>query len=88
LGLVEFVERRRNPKTGRFLSWIYRLVFTPMFSKKPKSTGHGRERGLYKYLNKQNFNTPQPPEAKEEKRAREAARRRQQMIEVFGPDAV
>jgi DNA-binding transcriptional ArsR family regulator len=83
-GLIEFCERRRYK--GRFSSYLYKVVHIV------RTTGHGRPvagRFLYKKGTKPSTNTPySPPESIEERREREARRRREQMIEVFGEDSV
>jgi predicted ArsR family transcriptional regulator len=55
LGLIEFVERRRN--RGKFSSYLYRILFFT-------TTGHGSrmaKKRLYKRRTKQLKNTPKPP---------------------------
>jgi len=73
LGLIEFVERKRYK--GRFSSYLYRVVFLVA------TTGHGRRvagRLPIEGLTKPSRNTPKPPEeSREEKREREAKRRRE-----------
>jgi len=90
LGLVEFVERRRTSR-GKFQSWCYRLAHVARL-KKPRATGHGRARGPNRQTRRKVNSPPRSPsrgtqEARERKEAA-AARRRSQMAEVFGPDAV
>ena len=71
-GLVEFVERRRN--RGRYSSYLYRVVHIV------RTTGHGRrvgERSLYRERTKVLSNSEKPQESMEEKREREAKRRRE-----------
>jgi DNA-binding transcriptional ArsR family regulator len=71
-GLVEFVERRRNK--GRYSSYLYRVVHIV------RTTGHGRRVGrgsLYKERTKRLSNSPKSTESKEERRQREAKRRRE-----------
>src|SRR5215212_3858599 len=71
-GLVEFVERRRT--RGRYSSYLYRVVHIV------RTTGHGRplgSRSLYKERTKRLSNSPKPQESKEERKQREAKRRRE-----------
>ena len=71
-GLVEFVERRRN--RGRYSSYLYRVVHIV------RATGHGRRVGgrfLYRERTKSLPNSPKSTESKEERRQREAKRRRE-----------
>jgi DNA-binding transcriptional ArsR family regulator len=71
-GLVEFVERRRHK--GRYSSYLYRVVHIV------RTTGHGRRVGgrfLYKERTKGLSNSPKTTESKEERRQREAKRRRE-----------
>jgi predicted transcriptional regulator len=71
-GLVEFVERRRN--RGRYSSYLYRVVHIV------RTTGHGRRvvsRSLYRERTKSLSNYQKPTESKEERRRREAKRRRE-----------
>jgi DNA-binding transcriptional ArsR family regulator len=71
-GLVEFVERRRNK--GRYSSYLYRVVHIAL------TTGHGRRvgsRALYRERTKRLSNSPKTTESKEERRQREAKRRRE-----------
>ncbi len=73
LGLIEFLERRRN--AGRFSSYLYRILFLA-------TTGHGRQLDTtppIKRRTKPLRTTPlySPNETKEAKREREAARRRE-----------
>ena len=71
-GLLEFVERRRN--RGRYSSYLYRVVHIV------RTTGHGRRvgsRSLYRERTKKLPNSAQTTESKEERRQREAKRRRE-----------
>ena len=71
-GLIEFVERRRNK--GRYSSYLYRVVHIV------RTTGHGRRvegRSLYKRGTKDSLNSARPQESREERRQREAKRRRE-----------
>ena len=71
-GLVEFVERRRT--RGRYSSYLYRVVHIV------RTTGHGRRvgsRSLYRERTKDSLNSPKSTESKEERRQREAKRRRE-----------
>ena len=71
-GLIEFVERRRN--RGRYSSYLYRVVHIV------RTTGHGRRvegRSLYKERTKDSLNSAKPQESREERRQREAKRRRE-----------
>ena len=71
-GLVEFVERRRN--RGRYSSYLYRVVHIA------RTTGHGRRvggRSLYRERTKESLNYENSTESKEERRQREAKRRRE-----------
>jgi predicted transcriptional regulator len=71
-GLVEFVERRRN--RGRYSSYLYRVVHIV------RTTGHGRRvvsRSLYRERTKRLSNSQKNTESKEERRQREAKRRRE-----------
>jgi DNA-binding transcriptional ArsR family regulator len=71
-GLIEFVERRRH--RGRYSSYLYRVVHIV------HTTGHGRRVGnrfLYKRRTKDSLNSAQTTESKEERRQREAKRRRE-----------
>jgi predicted ArsR family transcriptional regulator len=71
-GLVEFVERRRN--RGRYSSYLYRVLHIV------RTTGHGRRVGrgrpIYKGT-KGLSNYEKSTESKEERRQREAKRRRE-----------
>jgi len=72
-GLIEFVERRRHK--GRYSSYLYRVVHIVR-----TTTGHGRRvegRFLYKERTKDSLNSAKPQETKEERRQREAKRRRE-----------
>jgi DNA-binding transcriptional ArsR family regulator len=72
-GLVEFVERRRN--RGRYSSYLYRVVHIVR-----TTTGHGRRVGsgsLYIERTKRLSNSPKTTESKEERKQREAKRRRE-----------
>ncbi len=77
LGLVEFVERRRQG--GRFSSYLYRVLHVALF--KTSTTGHERRVGKASpniRRTKQQFNgSKNTPEDKEEQRKRDAARRRE-----------
>ena len=71
-GLVEFVERRRN--RGRYSSYLYRVVHIV------STTGHGRRVGsrcLYRERTKRLSNSQKSTESKEERKQREAKRRRE-----------
>jgi DNA-binding transcriptional ArsR family regulator len=71
-GLIEFVERRRNK--GRYSSYLYRVVHIV------RTTGHGRRvegRSLYRERTKKLSNYQKSTESKEERRQREAKRRRE-----------
>jgi DNA-binding transcriptional ArsR family regulator len=71
-GLVEFVERRRN--RGRYSSYLYRVLHIV------RTTGHERRVGtrfLYKERTKRLSNSQKSTESKEERRQREAKRRRE-----------
>jgi DNA-binding transcriptional ArsR family regulator len=71
-GLIEFVERRRN--RGRYSSYLYRVVHIV------RTTGHGRRVGrgsLYRERTKRLSNYEKSTESKEERRQREAKRRRE-----------
>jgi DNA-binding transcriptional ArsR family regulator len=71
-GLVEFVERRRT--RGRYSSYLYRVVHIV------RTTGHGRRVGsrfLYRERTKDSLNSPKSTESKEERKQREAKRRRE-----------
>jgi DNA-binding transcriptional ArsR family regulator len=71
-GLIEFVERRRNK--GRYSSYLYRVVHIV------RTTGHGRRvegRSLYRERTKDSLNSAKPQESREERRQREAKRRRE-----------
>jgi len=71
-GLVEFVERRRHK--GRYSSYLYRVVHIVL------TTGHGRRvegRSLYIERTKELSNSQKSTESKEERRQREAERRRE-----------
>ena len=73
-GLIEFVERRRH--RGRFSSYLYRIIHVSRFA----TTGHGRRvegRSLYKRRTKDSLNSPKSTESREERRQREAKRRRE-----------
>jgi DNA-binding transcriptional ArsR family regulator len=78
-GLIEFVERRRY--RGRFSSYLYRVLHIV------RTTGHGRRLAggvpIYRGT-KHSTNTPKPPEeSREEKREREAKRRRESYEWLF-----
>jgi DNA-binding transcriptional ArsR family regulator len=71
-GLLEFVERRRHK--GRYSSYLYRVVHIV------RTTGHGRRvegRFLYRERTKRLSNYQKSTESKEERRQREAKRRRE-----------
>jgi predicted transcriptional regulator len=71
-GVIEFVERRRN--RGRFSSYLYRVVHIV------RTTGHGRRvgsRSLYRERTKRLSNSQKSTESKQERRQREAKRRRE-----------
>jgi DNA-binding transcriptional ArsR family regulator len=77
-GLVEFVERRRNK--GRYSSYLYRLVHIV------RTTGHGRRVGgrfLYRERTKGLSNSPKTTESKEERKQREAKRRKEDYEWLF-----
>jgi hypothetical protein len=66
------VERRRNK--GRYSSYLYRIVHIV------RTTGHGRRvegRSLYRERTKDSLNSAKPQESREERRQREAKRRRE-----------
>jgi DNA-binding transcriptional ArsR family regulator len=71
-GLIDFVERRRH--RGRYSSYLYRVVHIV------RTTGHGRpvgrRRPIYKGT-KESLNYEKSTESKEERRQREAKRRRE-----------
>jgi DNA-binding transcriptional ArsR family regulator len=71
-GLLEFVERRRHK--GRYSSYLYRVLHIV------RTTGHGRRVGrrrpIYKGT-KESSNYENSTESKEERRQREAKRRRE-----------
>jgi predicted transcriptional regulator len=71
-GLVEFVERRRT--RGRYSSYLYRILHIV------RTTGHGRHvegRSLYRERTKRLSNSQKSSESKQERRQREAKRRRE-----------
>jgi predicted ArsR family transcriptional regulator len=71
-GSIEFVERRRNK--GRYSSYLYRVVHIV------RTTGHGRRvggRSLYKERTKGLSNYQKSTESREERKQREAKRRRE-----------
>ena len=71
-GIIEFVERRRN--RGRYSSYLYRVVHIV------RTTGHGRRvesRSLYRERTKELSNSQKSTESKQERRQREAKRRRE-----------
>jgi DNA-binding transcriptional ArsR family regulator len=71
-GLLEFVERRRHK--GRYSSYLYRVVHIV------RTTGHGRRveaRFLYRGRTKDLSNSPKTTESREERKQREAKRRRE-----------
>jgi DNA-binding transcriptional ArsR family regulator len=71
-GLLEFVERRRHK--GRYSSYLYRVVHIV------RTTGHGRRvegRFLYRERTKDSLNSAKPQESREERKQREAKRRRE-----------
>ena len=71
-GLLEFVERRRHK--GRYSTYLYRVVHIV------RTTGHGRRvegRSLYRERTKKLSNYQKSTESKEERRQREAKRRRE-----------
>jgi DNA-binding transcriptional ArsR family regulator len=71
-GLIEFVERRRHK--GRYSSYLYRVVHIV------RTTGHGRRvegRSLYRERTKRLSNSPKTTESKQERKQREAKRRRE-----------
>jgi predicted transcriptional regulator len=71
-GLVEFVERRRNK--GRYSSYLYRVLHIV------STTGHGRRveaRSLYRERTKRLSNSQKSTESKQERKQREAKRRRE-----------
>jgi DNA-binding transcriptional ArsR family regulator len=72
-GIIEFVERRRNK--GRYSSYLYRIVHIVR-----TTTGHGRRLGgrfLYRERTKRLSNSQKSTESKEERKQREAKRRRE-----------
>jgi DNA-binding transcriptional ArsR family regulator len=77
-GLVEFVERRRNK--GRYSSYLYRVLHIV------RTTGHGRRVGgrfLYRERTKGLSNSPKSTESKEERKQREAKRRKEDYEWLF-----
>ena len=71
-GLLEFVERRRN--RGRYSSYLYRVLHIV------RTTGHGRRvegRSLYIERTKELSNSAKTQESREERRQRQAKRRRE-----------
>ena len=71
-GLVEFVERRRHK--GRYSSYLYRVLHIVL------TTGHGRRvegRSLYRERTKELPNSAKTQESREERRQRQATRRRE-----------
>jgi predicted transcriptional regulator len=71
-GFIEFVERRRN--RGRYSSYLYRVVHIV------RTTGHGRRvgsRSLYRERTKRLSNNQKSTESKQERKQREAKRRRE-----------
>jgi DNA-binding transcriptional ArsR family regulator len=71
-GLIEFVERRRN--RGRYSSYLYRVVHIV------RTTGHGRRVGsgfLYRERTKRLSNSQKSTQSKEQRKQREAKRRRE-----------
>jgi predicted transcriptional regulator len=77
-GFIEFVERRRN--RGRYSSYLYRVVHIV------RTTGHGRRvgsRSLYKEGTKDLSNSQKNTESREERRQREAKRRREDYEWLF-----
>ena len=71
-GLLEFVERRRN--RGRYSSYLYRVLHIV------RTTGHGRRvegRSLYRERTKELPNSAKTQESREERRQRQATRRRE-----------
>jgi DNA-binding transcriptional ArsR family regulator len=77
-GLIEFVERRRNK--GRYSSYLYRVVHIV------RTTGHGRRVGgrfLYRERTKGLSNSQKSTESKEQRRQREAKRRREDYEWLF-----
>ena len=71
-GIIEFVERRRN--RGRYSSYLYRVIHIV------RTTGHGRRLGgrfLYRERTKGLPNSQKSTESREERRQREAKRRRE-----------
>jgi DNA-binding transcriptional MocR family regulator len=77
-GFIEFVERRRN--RGRYSSYLYRVVHIV------RTTGHGRRvegRFLYRERTKGLSNYQKSTETKEERRQREAKRRREDYEWLF-----
>jgi DNA-binding transcriptional MocR family regulator len=71
-GFIEFVERRRN--RGRYSSYLYRVVHIV------RTTGHGRRVGgrfLYKERTKGLSNSPKTTESREQRKQREAKRRKE-----------
>jgi hypothetical protein len=77
-GLIEFVERRRHK--GRYSSYLYRVLHIV------RTTGHGRRvgsRSLYKERTKRLSNSQKSTESKEQRRQREAKRRREDYEWLF-----
>ena len=71
-GIIEFVERRRN--RGRYSSYLYRVLHIV------RTTGHGRRvvgRSLYRERTKELSNSAKSQESREERRQRQATRRRE-----------
>ena len=71
-GLIEFVERRRHK--GRYSSYLYRVLHIV------RTTGHGRRvegSFLYKERTKDSLNYEKSTESTEERKQREAKRRRE-----------
>jgi hypothetical protein len=79
LGLIELIERRRHK--GKFSSYLYRIIHIT------RTTGHGKRvatPSLYKERTKSFQNSEKPQETREERREREAKRRREGYEWLFG----
>ena len=77
-GLIEFVERRR--RRGRYSSYLYRVLHIV------RTTGHGRRLGgrfLYRERTKDLSNYQKSTESKQERKQREAKRRREGYEWIF-----
>lgn len=86
LGLVQFVKRRRTT-SGKFQSWVYRLVLTPLF-KKSKATGQRRSSRSNKSQHKRSVTAPHTPQGAEvQSREERAGRRYDGYRWLFGMEA-